>query len=381
MHDIYDSQGVKWIAQGQFLSEKQIAVALAKGTLSKTTFSVLNLVPHRANQTDLKPTFNDIIQLTGTIEQADHAKTEDLKTTGRLTAKTEQSLAEASKSILDLIQSTRFSPYKLTGLTSFLYSERAFKTKRPFLKTLNNSGTQHLLFNGIMDDNISSLIDVSLLNPFQVMEQLAGVSDLACATELSTEAFTDLCQQSSKLLLKATADTRFNTGFGNDLLKYFSPHLYFTSPENRLFQQINQYINFVMPGLLSEKQHQTSSDIPIINLANYFKTRAKGGGLGIEGARIVHYVGLLPSGTAIQFKNREKALIIAPKNKDTLYCAVLTGMDGQPMASPSLREIQFRDLHKNYQIIHSSDLPLQYEQHSHEKIWKMHIVHENLKKV
>jgi hypothetical protein len=147
----------------------------------------------------------------------------------------------------------------------------------------------------------------------------------------------------------------------------------------RLFQQINQYVNYVMPEALSELPAFDLSDIPVINLANYFKQPEMGGGLGIEGSRIVQYVGLLPPGTAVQFTNREKGVVIAPKAKDSLYCVVITGMDGQPLITPSLKEIQFRDLNKRYHIIPSADLPLKFEEHAHEKIWKMHLVHERLK--
>jgi len=379
IHDIYDSQGVKWIAKGQVLSEKQITVALEKGSLTKGSFNAANLTPSRRSVVELKPTFSDITELTGQIERVEQSKNEDLTGTGRLSKKTENAITASTESILDLIKSNQFSPYKLTGLTSFLYHDDRFKTKRPFLKTLNNSGTQHTLFNGIMDENLDSLIVANLLNPFSVMESNLSKNELN--TPLTEDAFRQLCTQTSEKLLTAIEHTSLDQSFTRNLIKYYSPHLYFTSPEVRLFQQINQYINFSLPGLLTEEYDFELTNIPALNLANYFKKTEMGGGLGIEGSRIVQYVGLIPSGTAVQFKNREKGLVIAPKSKDTLYCVVITGMDGQPLAHPSLREIKFGGLYKEYNIIPSRDLPLKYDEHSHERIWKMHIVHENLKKI
>jgi hypothetical protein len=375
IHDIYDGQGVKWIAKGQFLTEKQIEIALAKGSLTRASFNAKNITPTPVSLSDLKPTFTDVVKLTSEIEHVENTKQNDLQHSGKLSEKTQSLIQESSEHILDLLASNQFSPYKLTGLTTFLYGEPSFQTKRPFLKTLNNSGTQHTLFSGIMTDRLNELVVANLLNPYSTMSHF----NLDETLPLKKEDYKAQCQQTSQRLLDAIAETTLSTPLVRDLIKYFSPHLYFTSPEIRLFQQINQYVNYVMPETLSEASEFQLSQIPVINLANYFKQPEMGGGLGIEGSRIVQYVGLLPPGTAIQFNNREKGVIIAPKAKDTLYCVVITGMDGHPLISPSLKEIQFRDLDKAYRIIPSSDLPLKFEEHSHEKIWKMHIVHEKLK--
>lgn len=379
IHDIYDDQGVKWIAKGQFLTEKQIEVALEKGSLTRQSFDAAYVSSSRASLLDLKPTFADIVELTGKIESVSSSKKEDIRQTGKLSTQTEESIAAASESIMELISSNQFSPYKLIGLTSFLYNEASFAKKRPFLKALNNSGTQHTLFKGIMNDNLEGLVVANLLNPFEQLAEEQGVRLNDRPFQISREAFRSACEASSQQVLHAIEGTRFDKAFIHDLIRYFSPHLYFTSPEIRLFQQINQYVNFAMPETLTEEMPFKLSEIPAMNLASFFKEPAMGGGLGIEGARILQYVGLIPSGTAVQFNNREKGVVIAPKSKDTLYCAVITGMDGQPMVTPSLREIPFRQLNKEFRIISSTELPLNYEQHSHEKIWKMHIVHENLK--
>ncbi len=377
VHDIFDNQGVKWIARGQLLSEKQIDVALEKGSLTRRTFEAQSLTAKAASPFDVKPTFGDLMELTNSIEQCDQEKKTDLAHNGLLSKKTEGLITQASDSMMDLLSSNQFSPYKLTGLTSFLYNEPSFKTKRPQLKTLNNSGTQYTLFKDVMTDNLNGLVIANLLNPYALINTFV---DKNASAQHTRQQYLLLCQQASDTLQKSIKETKFNTGFIVDLLRYFSPHLYFTSPEMRLFQQINEYVNFLMPEPISEKLDFPLSDIPVINLANFFKQPQLGGGLGVEGSRIVQYVGLLPSGTAIQFSNREKGLIIAPKIKDILYCVVITGMDGQPLITPSLREISFRDLNKTYVVIPSHDLPLKYEDHAHEKIWKMHIVHENLKR-
>lgn len=374
IHDIYDGQGVKWIAKGQFLTEKQIEIALEKGSLTRASFDAQKITPSPVSTKELKPTFSDIIELTGEIEKVDIAKQRDISAGGPLSDKTQQLIGDSAEQIMELLDSNQFSPYKLTGLTTFLYGEAAFKPKRAFLKTLNNSGTQHTLFNGIMNDNLNGLVIANLLNPFGTLAQTATEAE-----QVSSHEFQQQCQQVSKTLLDSIEGTQFDSPFIRDLVKYFSPHLFFTSPEIRLFQQINQYTNFVMPELITEAAAIEMSDIPIINFANYFKQPQMGGGLGIEGSRIVQYVGLLPPGTAVQFENREKGVIIAPKTKDTLYCVVITGMDGQPLITPSLKELQFRDLNKLYRVIPSYELPLKYEDHAHEKIWKMHIVHQKLK--
>ena len=377
VHDIFDSQGVKWIAKGQLLSEKQIDVALEKGSLTRRTFEAHTLTEKASTPFDVKPTFSDLMDITSAIEDCEQEKTNDLNHGGQLSKKTEGLMSRASESMMDLLTSNQFSPYKLTGLTSFLYNDPSFKAKRAHLKTLNNSGTQYTLFKDVMTDNLNSLVIANLLNPYAVVNTFV---DKNAQQQYSRQDYLQLCQRASDTLQSAIKDTKFHTGFIVDLLRYFSPHLYFTSPEMRLFQQINQYVNFLMPELITEKLDFPMSDIPVLNLANFFKQPQLGGGLGVEGARIVQYVGLLPSGTAIQFSNREKGLIIAPKTKDILYCVVITGMDGQPLLTPSLREISFRNLNKTYAIIPAHDLPLKYDEHSHEKIWKMHIVHENLKR-
>lgn len=381
IHDIFDSQGVKWIAKGQFINEHQIEVALAKGSLTSHTFE-----PHREIQTrttllDLKPTYVEIVDLTSSINDVELAKAEDIQRYGKLSEGTSKLINDSTDAIMTLLKSTQFSPYKLAGLTSFLYNEPSFKSKRAQLKLLNNTGTQHLLFSGILTDNLSCLVKANLLNPFQILESLAERRFRNSIDRISQVQYQQLCQQSSTQLLNSINGTTLENKFTKDLIRYFSPHLYFTSPEVRLFQMINQYINFSLPSGIHEQMPFKLSDLPVINLAAYFKRPEMGGGLGLEGARLVQYVGLIPSGTAIQFENREKGVIIAPKNKDTLYCAVITGMDGQPMISPSLRELKFKNLNIGYKIIPSYDLPLKYEEHSQEKIWKMHIVHENLKRL
>lgn len=378
IHDIFDAQGVKWIAKGQFLSEKQIEIALEKGSLTRSSFDAQKITPKPVATKELKPTFSDIIELTGEIEKVDKAKQHDLNKGGQLSTQTQALIADSAEQIMQLLDSNQFSPYKLTGLTTFLYGEAAFKSKRAYLKTLNNSGTQHTLFNGIMNDNLNALVIANLLNPYATLsKQVAQTNE---ATLLPSTQYQQQCQKVAQQLVSSIHNTIFDSPFIRDLIKYFSPHLFFTSPEIRLFQQINQYINFVMPEVVAEMTKLERSDIPIINFANYFKQPQMGGGLGIEGSRIVQYVGLLPPGTAVQFENREKGVIIAPKGKDTLFCVVITGMDGQPLITPSLKELHFRDLNKAFKVIPSYELPLKYEDHAHEKIWKMHIVHEKLKK-
>lgn len=376
--DIYDSNGVKWIARGQLVSEKQIEVALVKGSLTKATFDTDNIYKVKSSQFDLKPTFADVIEVTDQIAILDKAKNQALQDGGSFSPEVVKTISDSTQNILKLLQHNQFSPYKLIGLTSFLYQESRFKQRRPQLKTLHNTGTQHLLFKDILGESLHQLVNGILLNPLSwVVEQQSQLSGEQA--EVSVQEYKQLCEQATQRVLAATHQTELDKTFITDLVKYFTPHQYFTSAELRLFQQINQYINFAMPELVTEQLPFEPNALPMINFANYFKQAKMGGGMGIEGTRLVQYIGLIPSGTAIQFKNLEKGIVIAPKSRDVLYAAVITGMDGQPLLTPSLREIKFRDLNHSFKLIPSHDLPLRYEDHAHEKIWKMHIVQENLK--
>ena len=380
LHDIYDEEGIKWIAKGQKLSARQISTALAKGSLTKRDKSQPLLAPSLQSKTDLKPTFDDINELTERLEHMQAARDQDLTDSQRLSRKTQTLVQESADSIMELLNCNRFSPYKLTGLTHFLYGEERFKHRREPLKMLNNTGTQFTLFQGIMDGGIKDIVVANLLNPQAYISQLT-IAKSAGAKTIDKDRYRAYCEKASKTLVKAVQKTPLGSGLTMDLLRYFSPHLYFTSAEARLYQLVNTYIDFLMPAVVKEAVPFTLSAVPVVNFAHYFKHRYKGNGLGVEGTRIVQYVGLLPPGTAIQFTNREKGIIIAPKNNDLLYCVIITGMDGQPLMTPSLREVHFRDLNQAFKIIASQELPLKYETHSHEKIWKMHIVHENLKKL
>ncbi len=375
--DIFDFYGVKWIAKGQKVTEKQITVALKKGSTTKIDFKANNLVKQRSTKSELKPTFDDIVKITNQIEQAELKITADLASGIHFSASTQQEIKKSTAAISNLIQSNQFSPYKLNGLTTFLYNDKNFKHKRSILKTLNSSGIQYMLFKDIIEDNIDDFITANILNPFERIDQKYA-NKASAEMSLSAEEYSNVAREVSDELLNANSGGNSKGGFLTDLIKYFAPHLYFTSPEARLFQQINSYINFAMPCQVKEQLNFKPSLLPSINLANYYQ--ARGSGLGVEGTRIVQYVGLIPSGTAIQFTNREKGVITAPKENDTLYCVVITGMDGQPLASPSLKEVQVKQLNKDFKIIPSSDLPLKYDEHAHEKIWKMHIVRENLRR-
>jgi hypothetical protein len=382
LHDIYDNEGIKWIAKGQKLNKVQIETALAKGSLTKRDADKPLLAGKLQPKTELKPTFQDISELSEKIEIMHEARDEELAQKRRLSQRTLKLILDSSESLLDLMHSNRFSPYKLTGLTNFLYGEAQFQHRREQLKTLNNSGTQFTLFQGIVNHGLKDIVIANLLNPSGFVQKLVPKPKQADApNRISSEHYRDYCQQAAQTLIDAVQKTPLGTSVTMDMLRYFSPWLYFTSAEARLSQQINIYLNFLMPDTYQEAMPFKLSNVPIINFSQYFKSHPKSGGLGLEGARIVQYVGLIPPGTAVQFTNREKGLIIAPKNKDVLYCVILTGMDGQPLITPSLREIHFKDLNRVYKIIPSHDLPLKYETHSHEKIWKMHIVHENLKKL
>lgn len=381
LHDIYDDHGVKWIAKGQNISNKQIEVALVKGSLTRVTRDLQYEFTPRGTAADLRPTYSNIVSLSNSLSEMTTAKTEDIAQHGRLTESTCELINKTTEDIMELMWSTQFSPFKLTGLTSFLYHESRFKSKRDHLKLLNNAGVQHMLFKGILTENTDVLVKANLINPVAMLEDLAQEDHPNERVILSKEKYQEYCQRAAAKAVAAIKGTSLGTPFLQDLVRYFSPLLYFTSPEARLFQQINMYTHFNLPGSVQEELPFTLSELPVINLSNYFKPKRMGGGLGMEGSRLVHYVGLIPAGTAIQFNNREKGLIIAPKNKDTLYCVIITGMDGQPLLTPSLREIHFRDLNTLFKIIPTHDLPLKYEEHSHEKIWKMHIVHENLKRL
>lgn len=381
LHDIYDSQGIKWIAKGQLLSDKQIEVALQKGSLTKKSASKPVFEAKPVSRLDLKPTFEDISELTDRIEAVDQSRNEDLRAGEKLSEKTRHLIQNSSTAMLDLMQSNRFSPYKLTGLTNFLYGEVQFQKKRDYLKTLNNSGTQYTLFSGIVSEGLKDLMVANLLNPASYIRELALASTQDKTLQLDADTYQQYCQDAARVLIKAIQGSELESGFTNDLIRYFSPRLYFTSAEVRLFQQVNTYLDFLMPEPVTEAMSFTLSDVPIMNFAQYFKQGRPDSSLGVEGSRIIQYVGLIPPGTAIQFSNREKAIVIAPKNKDTLYSVTITGMDGQPLLTPSLREIHFRDLNHSFRIIPSYELPLKYETHAHEKIWKMHIVHENLRRL
>ncbi len=379
-HDIYDNQGIKWIAKGQLLSEKQIRVALEKGSLTRHEGQKPIYTPSVSNKFDLKPTFDDVNELTDKIDKLDKARNNDLKQGGKLSQQTRMLINDSSDSIMDLMQSNRFSPYKLTGLTNFLYGESQFENKRDSLKTLNNSGTQFTLFNSIIDDGLKDIVVANLLNPTSYIRELAKPEGHK-SLQLSSAEYSQYCHQASQTVLQSIQGTELDTVLTKDLIRYFLPNLYFTSAEIRLHQQINTYLNFLMPDSVTQMMPFEMADTPVLNFVHYFKQGKSDSGLGVEGTRIIQYVGLIPPGTAIQFSNREKGIVIAPKTKDILYSVIITGMDGQPLITPSLREILFRDLNQSYHIIPTYDLPLKYETHSHEKIWKMHLVHEKLKQL
>lgn len=379
LHHIYDENGIKWIAKGQQLTEDKIEIALRRGTLTSRELDYQGVSIRKPSKQDLKPTYQDIVDITKQLGEFEDQKNRELILDGKLSGETQSKIKDSAQSIMQLIESNQFSPYKLIGLTSYLYQDDNFKSRRPFLKTLSSSGTQVTLFRDIVEQELDDIVVASVISPFGVLEAMQDLKKNE-VLNLDGAAFKSSCSDLKEKLSQAMDVSEISTPFIKSMLNYFSPYLYFVSPEVRLFQQTNQYLNFIMPGRVQEKNSFNPKLLPVVNLSKYFQRPEVGGGLGVEGLRIVQYMGLIPSGTAIQFKNREKGIVIAPKRKDVQYCVKITGMDGQPLQTPSLTEIQFKDLNKTFKVIASKDLPLKYDQHNYDKIWKMHIVHEKLKR-